>query len=101
MVAEEQRAWHAGLPSWAGESDINSASIGIEIQNPGHELGYPEFPEPQLVALEALSRDIIARHGIRARARAGPFRRGADAQEGPRREVSLGAPGQAAASAIG
>ncbi len=53
---------------WAGESDINSASIGIEIQNPGHEMGYPEFPEPQLAALEALSRDIIARHRSRASA---------------------------------
>lgn len=64
LVAEEMRAWHAGLALWAGESDINSASVGIEIQNPGHEAGYPDFPEPQLAALEALSRDIIARHGI-------------------------------------
>ncbi|HEY5828670.1 MAG TPA: N-acetylmuramoyl-L-alanine amidase, partial [Hyphomicrobiaceae bacterium] len=64
LVAEEMRAWHAGLAMWAGESDINSASIGIEIQNPGHEMGYPEFPEPQLAALEALSRDILARHKI-------------------------------------
>ena len=86
---------------WAGESDINSASIGIEIQNPGHEMGYPEFPEPQLAALEALSRDILARHKIRARAGARPLRRGADPQEGPGREVPLGAPGQAAASATG
>jgi N-acetylmuramoyl-L-alanine amidase len=66
LVAEEMRAWHAGLGAWAGESDINSASIGIEIHNPGHELGYPDFPEPQLGAVEALCRDIIARHGIRA-----------------------------------
>jgi N-acetylmuramoyl-L-alanine amidase len=65
MVAEEMRAWHAGEAMWAGESDINSASIGIEIQNPGHEMGYPEFPEAQMRAVEALSRDIIARHGIR------------------------------------
>ena len=49
MVAEEARAWHAGEASWAGETDINSASIGVEMQNPGHELGYPDFPEPQLV----------------------------------------------------
>ena len=65
LVAEEMRAWHAGLAMWAGESDINSASIGLEIHNPGHEAGSPEFPEPQLVVLEALCRDIIARHGIR------------------------------------
>jgi len=66
LVAEQMRAWHAGLGAWAGESDINSLSIGIEIHNPGHELGYPDFPEPQLGAVEALCRDIIARHGIRA-----------------------------------
>ena len=65
LVAEAMRAWHAGLAAWAGESDINSASIGIEIHNPGHELGYPDFPQPQLAAVEALCRDIIARHAIR------------------------------------
>jgi N-acetylmuramoyl-L-alanine amidase len=65
MVPEALRAWHAGESLWAGETDINSASVGIEIHNPGHELGYPEFPEAQLAAVEALSLDIIARHGIR------------------------------------
>ncbi|MEI8241222.1 MAG: N-acetylmuramoyl-L-alanine amidase, partial [Actinomycetota bacterium] len=44
MVGEELRAWHAGLSSWQGETDTNSRSIGIEIVNPGHEFGYPEFP---------------------------------------------------------
>ncbi|MBX9592147.1 MAG: N-acetylmuramoyl-L-alanine amidase [Hyphomonadaceae bacterium] len=66
MVAEEMRAWHAGEAVWRGESDINSASIGIEIHNPGHEMGYPDFPDAQIVAVEALCRDIIARHGLRA-----------------------------------
>jgi N-acetylmuramoyl-L-alanine amidase len=65
LVAEEMRAWHAGLAVWAGESDINSLSIGIEIHNPGHEAGYPDFPEPQMRAVEALARDILARHRIR------------------------------------
>ena len=65
MVAEDMRAWHAGEAIWDGESDINSASIGIEIHNPGHEMGYPDFPEVQLEALEALCQDIIARNRIR------------------------------------
>lgn len=65
MVAEEMRAWHAGEAIWDGESDINSASIGIEIHNPGHEMGYPDFPEVQLKAVEALCKDIIGRQGIR------------------------------------
>ncbi len=64
MVSERDRAWHAGLACWAGETDINSASIGIEIQNPGHDLGYPEFSAPQMAAVSALSRDIIARNAI-------------------------------------
>lgn len=65
MVAEEKRAWHAGVSYWAGETDINSASIGIEIQNAGHMLGYPEFPAVQMRAVAALARDIAGRHGIR------------------------------------
>jgi N-acetylmuramoyl-L-alanine amidase len=65
MVPEAQRAWHAGEAVWAGERDVNSASIGIEIHNPGHDLGYPDFPEAQLEAVQALCRDIIARHNIR------------------------------------
>jgi N-acetylmuramoyl-L-alanine amidase len=66
MVAEDLRAWHAGESVWGGECDINSASIGIEIHNPGHAFGYPDFPEVQMQAVERLCRDIIARHGIRS-----------------------------------
>lgn len=65
MVRESMRAWHAGLSRWAGETDINSASIGIEIHNPGHDGGYPDFPEAQMQAVEALCRDIVTRRGIR------------------------------------
>jgi N-acetylmuramoyl-L-alanine amidase len=64
MVPESLRAWHAGLSYWAGETDINSVSIGIEIQNPGHEHGYPEFPRAQMQAVAALCRDIAHRRGI-------------------------------------
>ena len=64
MVAESMRAWHAGVSSWRGETDINSASVGIEIQNPGHALGYPDFPDAQMRAVIALARDICGRHPI-------------------------------------
>jgi N-acetylmuramoyl-L-alanine amidase len=51
---------------WAGIGDINSCSIGIEIHNPGPDGGYPDFPDAQMRAVEALCRDIIRRHGIEA-----------------------------------
>ena len=64
MVPEHLRAWHAGQSVWHGVTDINSCSIGIEIQNPGHDRGYPDFPEAQMDAVIALSKDVVARHGI-------------------------------------
>ncbi len=64
MVRESDRAWHAGVGCWAGETDINSASIGVEIQNPGHDLGYPEFSDAQMAAVIALSQDIVTRNAI-------------------------------------
>ena len=64
LVPEERRAWHAGVSSWAGASNINARSIGIELVNPGHEFGYRPFPEPQMLSLIALARDILARNAI-------------------------------------
>ena len=65
MVRESDRAWHAGKSSWRGVTDINSRSVGIEIVNPGHALGYRDFPDAQIGAVIALCRDIGARHLIR------------------------------------
>ena len=64
LVAEARRAWHAGRATWAGESDINGRSIGVELVNPGHEFGYRGFPGPQMVALEGLCQGIVSRHPI-------------------------------------
>jgi N-acetylmuramoyl-L-alanine amidase len=64
MVPEDRRAWHAGKSFWAGEADINSRSIGIEIANPGHPAGLPDFHAPQIDAVIALCRDIMARWSI-------------------------------------
>ncbi len=66
MVAEANRAWHAGASSWTGSGDLNSRSIGIEIVNRGHGLGYPDFPPRQIEAVIALCRSIMARHAIPA-----------------------------------
>src|SRR5438270_3617333 len=63
-VPEAKRAWHAGASSWAGEEDINSCSIGVEIVNRGHDWGYPEFPLRQIAAVIALCRGIMLRRNI-------------------------------------
>lgn len=65
LVDEAMRAWHAGRSSWRSVAeDVNSASVGIEIVNPGHDWGYRPFPEPQMRSLLPLVADIVRRHGI-------------------------------------
>jgi N-acetylmuramoyl-L-alanine amidase len=64
LVDEARRAWHAGRGFWAGATNINDRSIGIELANPGHEHGYRPFPEAQIAALETLCQGILARHPI-------------------------------------
>lgn len=64
MVKEENRAHHAGLSYWGGITDVNSASIGIEIVNPGHEWGYRPFPKEQMKSVKKLAKKILKRHNI-------------------------------------
>ncbi|MDH6232462.1 N-acetylmuramoyl-L-alanine amidase [Mesorhizobium soli] len=64
MVRESDRAWHAGKSSWRGVTDVNSWSVGIEVVNPGHILGYTAFPRCQIEAVIALCGNITVRHGI-------------------------------------
>ncbi|QOZ27588.1 MULTISPECIES: N-acetylmuramoyl-L-alanine amidase [Bradyrhizobium] len=63
-VPESKRAWHAGVSAWAGEDDINSCSIGVEIVNRGHDWGYPDFPLRQIAAVIALCRGIMLRRKV-------------------------------------
>lgn len=63
-VAEARRAWHAGMSYWAGVTDINARSIGIELINPGHEFGYRAFAEDQIASLITLCHSILMRHPI-------------------------------------
>ena len=67
MVREEQRAHHAGRSYWRGVTDVNSASIGIEIVNPGHEWGYRPFPQEQMSALIPLVAEIVRTYSIEPR----------------------------------
>ena len=72
LVPEEKRAWHAGRGSWNGITDVNSASIGIEIVNGGHNVPLPDgslppYPDAQILAVIKLAKDIITRHDIQPR----------------------------------
>ncbi|MGE0109650.1 MAG: N-acetylmuramoyl-L-alanine amidase [Bdellovibrionales bacterium] len=60
MVDERLRAWHAGQSEWEGETDINSCSIGIELDNKGNE----PYPPLQIEALKTLLEEIKSRHNI-------------------------------------
>ena len=64
MVSEDRRAWHAGRSYWRGITDVNSASVGIEIVNPGHEFGYRSFPEAQMDTVVRLVAELVDRHDV-------------------------------------
>lgn len=64
LVDETERAWHAGVSFWRGLTGLNTHSIGIEIVNPGHEIGYHPFPQKQMNAVLALSQGIVSRYSI-------------------------------------
>lgn len=64
LVPDDRRAHHAGLGFWAGIHDVNSASIGIELVNPGHYWGYRAFPNAQIEPLMELIRELMDRHHV-------------------------------------
>src|SRR5260221_10788406 len=88
LVAEARRAWHAGASSWAGESDINSRSIGIEIANLGHDHGYPAFPKRQVAAGKARRRGLLTPHRVAPHRRAAPSHIAPSRQPRPGGEIS-------------
>lgn len=67
LVPDARRAWHAGVASWRGWTDINARSLGVELVNPGHEFGYRSFPAAQMASLATLARRLVETHGIPAR----------------------------------
>lgn len=64
LVPEARRAWHAGVGVWRGETDINACSVGVEIVNPGHDLGYRPFPAAQIRSVIDLLDDIRSRWAV-------------------------------------
>lgn len=67
LVDENDRAWHAGRSRWGNIEDINSASIGIEIVNPGHEWGYVPFPKEQMATVVRLVHELVRIYDIAPR----------------------------------
>jgi len=70
IVDEKDRAWHAGVGEWRGVTDINSASIGVEIVNGGHNVPAPDgrlpaYPDAQINAVIALCHQIVSRYDIK------------------------------------
>ena len=69
LVEEQKRAWHAGVGTWQGDTDLNSCSIGIEIVNGGHNVplddgSLPPYPDAQIASVISLAKAILDRHFI-------------------------------------
>ncbi|ATM95883.1 Negative regulator of beta-lactamase expression [Yersinia frederiksenii] len=66
LVDEQARAWHAGESGWAGRTQINDSSIGIEIVNLATEsegiFNFPPYPAEQIVAVKQLASNILQRY---------------------------------------
>lgn len=91
LVPETERAWHAGAGAWGGCTDVNSASIGVELVNTGAE----PFPAPQMMALEALLTGILSRwaippHGVIAHSDMAPARKTDPGRRFDWRRLALG-----------
>ena len=82
IVREDKRAWHAGAGSWAGRGDVNSRSIGIELDNDGMS----KFTEPLMDKLEILLADILDRHGLAPQAVIGHSDMAPDRKRDPGRQ---------------
>lgn len=80
LVDPKLRAWHAGLSSWEGDTDINSRSIGIELDNHGHTFGPEPFPPAQMMTLLEVLEELcevyrIPRHRIVGHSDVAPLRK--------------------------
>ena len=65
LVPDLYQSWHAGKSSWKKFKSLNKYSIGIEINNPGHENGYIKFKSKQISALKKLLKDLINKYKIK------------------------------------
>ena len=66
LVPDLYEAWHAGKSKWKKFDSLNKYSIGIEINNPGHEFGYNKFNSKQINSLKKLLSFLIKKYNIKA-----------------------------------
>ena len=64
LVPDLYEAWHAGKSSWKKYSSLNKYSIGIEIQNSGHDNSYENFSSKQLISLKSLLKYLVKTYKI-------------------------------------
>ena len=80
LVNLNRRAWHAGVSFWRGETDINSSSIGIELDNSGCQINFERYPNIQILSLIKLLIYLkkvykIDNHNILGHSDIAPFRK--------------------------
>ncbi len=64
LVPDLYEAWHAGKSSWKKYSSLNKFSIGIEIQNSGHDNSYENFSSKQIISLKSLLKYLVKTYKI-------------------------------------
>ncbi len=67
MVPDQYVAWHAGKSRWKHYKSLNKYSIGIEIDNPGHNFNYKKFSKKQIQSLIMLSKILIKKYKINSK----------------------------------
>jgi len=64
LVPDLYEAWHAGKSSWKKYKSLNKYSIGIEIQNSGHNNSYESFSSKQIISLKNLLKYLVKTYKI-------------------------------------
>ena len=65
MVPDLYVSWHAGISHWKKFKKLNKFSIGIEIQNPGHQFGYETFNKKQINSIKYLSLKLAKKYNLK------------------------------------
>ena len=65
LVKDQQIAWHAGKSCWGRYKNLNKNSIGIELVNKGHKLGYTSFKKKQILSLIKICKILIRKYKIK------------------------------------